>query len=195
VAVEKVLGIVDHFQPLLFEVSDTLFDHTQVFIERGAQGVGHMEVPRLAENRGYPGPRTQQGFEVFVVFYRDVRPPRAAKSRNLGVDELDVLDPLEKLDVLGIGTRPASLEIVDPKAVEAHGHVDLVLSGERDALSLGAVAQRRIVLPDLFSLFVPPAQSFTSFPLLLRRSRQRERPARSTTLSWLLLRDSLALVL
>ena len=49
--------------------------------------------------------------------------------------------PREELDVLGIGTRPATLDEADPQVVELLGHAQLVVDGERQALLLTAVPE------------------------------------------------------
>ena len=50
----------------------------------------------------------------------------------------------EELLVLRVGPRVAALDPVHAEPVELLGHRQLVLDGERDALELGAVAQRRV---------------------------------------------------
>ena len=57
--------------------------------------------------------------------------------------------PAEELVVLRVGAGPAGLDEVDAEPVELLGDAQLVVDGERDALELAAVAQRRVVDLDL----------------------------------------------
>ena len=50
----------------------------------------------------------------------------------------------EELDVLGVRSRPATLDEADAEAVELLGDAQLVLDGGADALDLQAVAQRGV---------------------------------------------------
>ena len=52
---------------------------------------------------------------------------------------------LEKLDVLGIGTRPAAFNVMNPESVELVGNAEFVCDREIDAFALTAIAQGRIV--------------------------------------------------
>ena len=54
----------------------------------------------------------------------------------------------EELDVLGVGARPAALDVGHAVLVEHPGDAQLVGERERDVLALGAVAQRRVVEDD-----------------------------------------------
>ena len=51
----------------------------------------------------------------------------------------------EELVVLRVRAGPAGLDVVDAEPVELLGDAQLVVDGERDALELRAVAQRRVV--------------------------------------------------
>ena len=76
--------------------------------------------------------------------------PKAATG---ALGELDVLDPLEKLDVLGVGAGPAALDIVEPELRRGDWRTLTLSSAEKEMPSpLGAVAQRRIVKPNLLWL-------------------------------------------
>ena len=55
----------------------------------------------------------------------------------------------EQLVVLRVGARPTGLDVVDAEVVELLGDPQLVLDGERDALELRPVPQRRVVDLDL----------------------------------------------
>ena len=50
VAIEEMLGIVHHLAALTFAIGHAVADHVQVFVERGADDVQHVEVPSLAHD-------------------------------------------------------------------------------------------------------------------------------------------------
>src|SRR5262249_13431953 len=74
---------------------------------------------------------------------------RGAEGGDLGGLEHRVLHALEEAQVLGVGSWPSPLDVVDAEGVEPLGDADLVLHGERDALALGAVAEGSVVDLDL----------------------------------------------
>ena len=53
--------------------------------------------------------------------------------------------PAEELLVLGVGARPAALDVLDTEVVELLGDPQLVVDGERQALLLAAVPQGGVV--------------------------------------------------
>ena len=55
----------------------------------------------------------------------------------------------EQFVVLRVGAGPTGLDVVDPEVVELLGDAQLVLDGERDALELRPIPQRRVVDLDL----------------------------------------------
>ena len=68
--------------------------------------------------------------------------PKAARRRVLPVDRLG---GGEEVDVLGVGARPAALDVGEAELVEPARDLDLVGEREDEALALRAVAQRRVV--------------------------------------------------
>src|SRR5690606_16380185 len=169
VPVEKVLRVVDHVHAVKAQERDALFDHPQVLVQGGPEGIRHVKRPGLAENGGHLGARPDQRLQVFVVLHGDVSPPGAAERRDFGVDELDVLDPLEELRVLGVGAGKAPFDEVDAELVEPDRDVYLIFYREGDAFSLGAVAQRRVVQLDLLPLLRSGTHRRLHPPLAARR--------------------------
>jgi hypothetical protein len=53
---EEVFGVVDHLEAPAFQAGDSVPDHGQVFFKGDPQGLGDMEIPRLAENSGHLHP-------------------------------------------------------------------------------------------------------------------------------------------
>src|SRR5581483_3360225 len=71
------------------------------------------------------------------------RRPEGDQRRRLQVELGD--GTLEELVVLRVRPRPAALDVVHAEVVELLRDTELVVDGERDALELRAVAQRRVV--------------------------------------------------
>src|SRR5262249_46850201 len=76
----------------------------------------------------------------------------------------------EEFVVLRVRARPARLDEVDAEPVELFGDAQLVVDGQRDALELRAVAQRRVV-----DLDASGKRGFRH----VRASRGTARPARA----------------
>jgi hypothetical protein len=149
VAVEEVLRVVDDLLEVLEEVRDRVRDHGHVLLERGAERGGHVEVPRLAEDRDDGGPRLDERLDISVVLRPHAGPPGGAEGADLRALEHRVLHALEEAEVLGIGPGPAPLDVVHAELVEAVRDAHLVLHREGHALALGAVAERGVVDLDL----------------------------------------------
>src|SRR5208283_5651610 len=70
----------------------------------------------------------------------------AAKGGDAAAVELAVLaNFLKKIAVLGIGARPAALDIMDPELRQLPGDADLVGQGQGEIFRLGAVPQGGVV--------------------------------------------------
>jgi hypothetical protein len=145
VAVEEVLGVVDHFLALLLEMAHGVADHAQVLVELGAQDFGDLVVPALAEDGHCVGAGGEDRAHVAVVLGLDADLARGAEGDQLGVLQLHAAHALEEFQVLRVGAGVAGLDVMHAERVEALDDLDLVLHGIRDALGLGAVAQCGIV--------------------------------------------------
>src|SRR6267142_1681027 len=71
--------------------------------------------------------------------------PGHGERGELGVLEGDVLHAPEEPEVLGIGARPAPLDVVNAEGVQPGAQADLVLHREGHALALSTVPQCRVV--------------------------------------------------
>ena len=145
VAVEEVLGVVDHLAPGRAQERDRLFDHLQVLVERGAHHLGHVQRRSLADDGAGRGAGEQQGLQVLVVFGAAARAAGHTEGGELGVLPGAVAPALEELEVLGVGAWPAAFDVRDAKAVQPVGDAELVLERVGNALTLRAVAQSGVV--------------------------------------------------
>ena len=126
-----------------------------------------MEVPALADDahgrasRRRPAPG-RVGSTSTLPAGRRVEP----KATSVAVSRCSSVDgPPEELLVLRVGLRVAALDPAHAEPVELLGDPELVLDGERDALELGAVAQRRV--EDLDRPLGAPAGSRSASPTQL----------------------------
>jgi len=140
-----MLGVVNHFFSLLFEVGDGFPDHGQVLFRRNLQDLRDMEIPGLAENGHYRGFRGNQGLDVGTFLHPQIGTAGAAEGRQSGVLELHALGQFEKTHVLGVGTRPASFDIGEPHLIQPLGNAQLFLGGEIDLFSLRTIPEGGIV--------------------------------------------------
>ena len=146
VAVEEVLGVQEHLEAGVAEELHRVADHGHGLVERRAQRLGDVVVPRLGHDAGHRGAGLDQVAQDLVVLGHPPGPARRPEGHQLRPLEAQLGGrPLEELGVLGVGARPAALDVVDSEQVELFGDLQLVGDGERDALPLRTVPQRRVV--------------------------------------------------
>ena len=185
-AVEEVLGVVDDLLEVLVEVGDRVADHGEVFLERGAERRGDVEVPRLAEDGDDRRPRFHEGLEVRIFLGPDARPARGPEGADLGRLEHGALHALEEAQVFRVRARPAPLYIVDSQGIEPLGDPDLVFHGKGHALALRTVAERGVVEldePCHGSPIMGKAPRGVKFPAA-GRSAPTPRPPRAARPPW-----------
>jgi len=103
VAVEEVLGVEEDRAIAGGQEGHRVAHHLDVALERGLQGLGHVDRPGLAKDAQRRAPGIEQRIEPGVVFSREVLVARRAEGRDDGVLELQVARALEELDVFGVG--------------------------------------------------------------------------------------------
>ena len=91
------------------------------------------------------GPAVPQGRDQRVVGGVDARPPGRAEGRELRVLEVELDRPAEELGVLGVGARPAALDIAHAQTVQLPRDRQLVRDRRVEPLLLHAVAQGGVV--------------------------------------------------
>ena len=145
VAVEKVLGVVEDLRACGLQVLQRVVDQLQVLFQGDPQRLVDMEIPALAEDGDGIRLGLHQGADVLVLVRRDLGAAGRAERGDLGLGQFLLLDVLEKSDVLGIASRPSTLDVMDAAFVKLVGDADLVLYQEGDILRLSPVTQGRIV--------------------------------------------------
>ncbi len=130
VAVEEMLGVVDHFAAVVFQILHGLADQLQVLLFIDAERAVHVQIPALAEDAN----RRRLGFEqrahVGVLIHRVLGEARGAERRQPRVLQLDILGALEEFLVLGIGVRPSALNIIDTQLIQLLRDDQFVVDGE-----------------------------------------------------------------
>ena len=145
VAVEEVLGVEEDAQIVGDEVAHRIAHHGHRFVERGAQRLGDVAVPRLGHDAGDRRAGFDEVGQDGVVLGPHAGPTGRAEGDQGGRGELQLLaGPGEELDVLGVGPGPPALDEGDPQMVELLGHPELVGHGEGEPLLLAPVAQDRV---------------------------------------------------
>ena len=138
--------IVDDLFGMFLEVGHRRLDHVQVFFQGGADNVGHMQVPALAENGLYGSAGLYQGLQQRILFGQHLGTTGGAESGNLRMLQLDFLDFLEEFLIGGIaGVRPATFNVVKTETVQESCYLQLVRQGQTDFPILVTVAEGRIV--------------------------------------------------
>ena len=115
---------------------------------RRAEDLRDVEQPRLAEDRHDRRLGGDQLAQVRVV--GGPVGPVAGRAERGELGGLPAHRPggREELDVLGVGARPAALDVGHPVLVEHARDAQLVGERQRDVLALGPVAQGRVVEDD-----------------------------------------------
>src|SRR6266478_4777085 len=144
-AVEEVLGVEDDLVHPGPEERDRVADHGEILGKRRAEGLGHVEVPRLADDRRHRRAGVEHRAHVGVRVGGAAGAPGHAERRELGVFERDVLHAPEEAEVLRVRARPSALYIMDAERVEPGREPNLIFHRERHAFALGAIAERGVV--------------------------------------------------
>src|SRR5688572_17401579 len=101
-----MLGVVDHFFTVRFEIADRVGDQLQILFERNAQGAVEMQVPGLADSGRGLGSGVHWSQRVGSALDRIAGEARRAERGELSVLELEIAGANEELLVLGIGAGP-----------------------------------------------------------------------------------------
>src|SRR5690606_16334143 len=99
----------------------------------------------LAEDRHHFRSGREQSLQVGIGVGGYAGAAGTAEGDRFGVRQGKITHPLEKLHVLRIRSRKATLYIVNAHPVEALGNEELVFDAQRDTFSLSSVAQGGIV--------------------------------------------------
>src|SRR5439155_6821802 len=91
------------------------------------------------------GLRVDQGFHAGVVSNGPSFAPSHAEGRDLGMAQRQLADLLKIFEILRVGERIADFDEIHSQLVQPASDEQLVLQRKIDALSLAAVAKRRVV--------------------------------------------------
>ncbi len=143
VPVEKMLRVDHHGFPVIAKVGHRVGDHIECFGGRGAQCLNDVPGRRLGHQADKLGTRPNQVGHDRVRLRPASGFPGGAEGDEVGAGqgELASGDPLEKLPVLWVRSRPTALYVLDTEQVELLGDPDLVVDSEREPLCLAAVAK------------------------------------------------------
>ena len=141
-----MLGVEQHVEPRATQELDRVGHHRDTLVERGAERLDDVVVPRLPDDARGPGTGLDEVPERVVGVDLALHAPGAPERDERARVEMQLArQPSEQLVVLRVGARPARLDVVHTEPVELLGDAQLVVDGERDPLELRSVAQRRVV--------------------------------------------------
>ncbi len=143
-----MFGIVNHFTAVLLEQGDAVTDHAQVLNACIIHDLFHVQRPALADDRHGRGLAVDQGAQIGIVGRAGSRLARRAEGGDPGMLEIFLAHQFVKALVAYVGPWPAALDIVHAQVIELFGNAQLFFCREIDILTLGAVAQRRVVNQD-----------------------------------------------
>ena len=176
VPVEEVLEVDEHSATVAVQELHRVGDHRRTLVERGLQCLEHVIVPALGDDAHGRGLCIEQVAQRGVVVDLAARPARAAEGDHRRRGEVQFGErALEELDVLGVGTRPPTLDEVHAEVVELLGDAQLVVDRGRHALHLEAVAQRGV---EDFDEFLVGVHGECFLGVRRRVVRRNERAAR-----------------
>jgi len=130
---------------MVFEEPDGVGDHRQVLVGRGPEHFFDVEQPGFPVNRHHRRFGLQQQPHLFVGLHGHAFATGRTERRQTGAPELPAPGLGKKLDILGVGPRPAAFNVVHPESVQSLGNAELVHDGKVHAFALAAIAQGRIV--------------------------------------------------
>src|SRR5699024_8175011 len=112
----------------------------------GAQRTGDVSQIRFGHESDRRGAGVDERGDLRILLHRDARLAGRAEGREPGVMQLELTGGAgEELRVPRDGTGPPALDVGDAELVEMPGDGELVGDRQREALLLGAVAQRGVV--------------------------------------------------
>lgn len=136
-AIEKMLGIEEDPALMLDKEGDRLAHHCQCLLERGPERMHHMVVPGLGHDADIVDTTLDQGLQVWIASNVGISPTGRAKgNESCGMQVELGCCTREEGGILGVGTRPAALNVVHPEAVELTSNPELVINGKGDSLLL-----------------------------------------------------------
>jgi len=130
-AVEEMLGVEEHLVHPGPQERDRVADHREILGEGRAERLGHVEVPRLADDRRHRRAGIEQCLHVRVRLRSGPGATGHAERGELRVLERDVLHATEESKILRVRTRPPALDVLDAQRVEPSRDLQLVVHRER----------------------------------------------------------------
>ena len=118
VAVEEMLGIVNHFASVAGEIGYGLANHAQILCGRRLKDVAHVQIPAFAEEGDNRRVGLKQQLNLLVVCRVSVPFAGRAEGCQTGVLQVQFASgAFEEFHIFGIGTGPAALNVVNAKLI------------------------------------------------------------------------------
>jgi hypothetical protein len=145
IAVEEMLRIEEDAPPLCPEERDRVAHHRDAFVQVGPQRLGHVQIPRLADQADHLGAGVEQIAEHLGILGTLARPSGHPERRQLRVLERLLRREPEELGVARVRAGPPALDVGEPNLIEPVQDPQTVLDGVGEVRLLGAVTERRVV--------------------------------------------------
>jgi len=121
-----VLGIIDHFFALLFEVGQAFADDAEVLLSGSAQHFGDVQHGRLADDSDHRRLGLEQRLDVRIALWLAAHAAGHAEGGQAGVAQIEILGAAEKGRILRVGAGPAAFDVGDAQLVQQAGDFELV---------------------------------------------------------------------
>ena len=145
VAVEEVLGVIDHPLALRDQEGHRLGDHPQVLVAVDLDDLLQVKRPGLAHERAHRREALGDDAQGRIGVGRHPAPAGHAEGGRSGRARTTRRPAAEQLELLGVGAGEAGLDQVEPELVEPVGDAQLLARRQRHALALHPVAQGGVI--------------------------------------------------
>ena len=104
-----------------------------------------MKIPGFAEDSNRIRLGLDQGDDIIVLIRCHLGATGGPERGDLGMGKFFLFDILEKSHILGVTSRPATLDIMYPQIIKPMGNSNLILKQKRDILGLCPISQCCII--------------------------------------------------
>src|SRR4030043_514929 len=104
-----------------------------------------MNIPRLSDDGHHLRAGLDQSLDVFVILGQRSCPTGASEGSHFRMRKGNRFDLLKKLEILWIGARPSSFDVMNSQFIQLLGNPDLILDRKRNVFCLRTIAEGGVV--------------------------------------------------
>ena len=157
-----MLCIKDDLFAVTLKIGKGLFNHPKILLQGGAENLGDMHIPALAEDGHSRGAGADKGPDVFILLDRDMTSTGRAEGNQTGITKIQHFNPFEKLHVFGIRAGITGFNIIHTQPVQRPHNIQFILHREGNAFPLGAIPEGGIQYLDFFGHVICPFRDFSN---------------------------------